>query len=486
MITIQAKKHDNFSVEFKFGFVGEEGADNNDFIVNSWIFVPNSIGVNPETYGKNQFYRDVKSNVRLITPVFLLREIAEDSALPLSSLRHALEQLADNPTPAVTDGYEYHLKMFAAIFKSALRNSAYHIRTANALDKAVYLLEDYISNASTILKKFRALYRIIDVPTVPEKVRKHIFLADEFMSHIVEMQTIRIIRKIDSAKSSERLSELRAGLMALIAGERDYKHDMHYDIIGGDSEHNRQVVYHHGMLKKYVESDLYIRLTKRRDGVAVEQLYYSIAAGIAMIFATAVAWFTQVRYGNITLPLFIVLVISYMLKDRIKDLMRYYFAHKLGNKYYDKKAKITIGAKKVGVIKEGVDFISATKTPEQVMSMRNNAATIDDATRIFEEKIILFRKRVTIDGKVLAENDDYPMRGINEIMRLHLTRFTQKMDNPEIPVDTVLADGSLSSVKVQKIYYINIVFQLQHADKIEYRHFRVVMTRDGVLRVENM
>ena len=35
----------------------------------------------------------------------------------------------------------------------------------------------------------------------------------------------------------------------------------------------------------------------------------------------------------------IVLVISYMLKDRIKDLLRYYFAHKLGNKYYDKKRR---------------------------------------------------------------------------------------------------------------------------------------------------
>ena len=55
----------------------------------------------------------------------------------------------------------------------------------------------------------------------------------------------------------------------------------------------------------------------------------------------------------ITWPLFIVLVVSYMLKDRIKDLLRYYFAHKLGNKYYDKKAVVTIGKNRVGEIKEG-------------------------------------------------------------------------------------------------------------------------------------
>ena len=36
----------------------------------------------------------------------------------------------------------------------------------------------------------------------------------------------------------------------------------------------------------------------------------------------------------------------------------------------------------------------------------------------------------------------------------------------------------------KKIYYLNIVFQLHHADQTEYRRFRVVMTRDGILRIE--
>ena len=57
------------------------------------------------------------------------------------------------------------------------------------------------------------------------------------------------------------------------------------------------------MLKKFVESELYIHLSKKKDGVAVEQIYYSIAAVIAMIFATAIAWFMHVKYVNITWPL---------------------------------------------------------------------------------------------------------------------------------------------------------------------------------------
>ena len=206
-----------------------------------------------------------------------------------------------------------------------------------------------------------------------------------------------------------------------------------------------------------------------------------------MIFATAVGWMTQLKFGNITWPLFIVLVISYMMKDRIKELMRFYFAHKLGNKYFDKKAKISIGKRNIGEVKEGFDFISYDKAPEKVLSMRNFAATINDAGRIFEEKIMLYRKRVCISSRELHEGNEYPLNGINEIMRLHLVRFTQKMDNPEVPVNTLDEDGSVKPVKVQKIYYVNIILQLRSADQqAQYRHFRVVMTRDGIIRVEDL
>ena len=486
MISIKAKKHDSFSVEFKFGFDCKEDGIRDDFSVNAWIFVPNSLDINPENYGKKQFYRDVKSNVSLITPVYLMRDIAQDTSLPLMSLRRALESIVNNPLPAAVNAYEYHLKMFAAIFKSALRDQADHISSARSLEAAGYLVDDYVSSTKAVLDKFRESYRIIDVPTVPDKLRSYFRLCDEFMSHVVEMRTIRLIRMIDASGQHQKCDDVRASFMSLIKGERAYKSLNGYGILNGEKEHDRSLVYHRGMLKKFIESELYIRLDKKKDGVAVEQIYYSIAAGAAMIFATAVAWYTQVRYGNITWPLFIVLVVSYMMKDRIKDLLRYYFAHRLGNKYYDKKASITIGDARVGLIKEGFDFISQEKTPAKVLKLRETASSVEDESRIFDEKIMLYRKRVTIDDVALAENADYPMRGINEIMRLHLTRFTQKMDNATVPIDSIDEDGNVITVNVQKIYYVNIVFQLLHDGDVEYHHFRISMTRNGVVDIQEI
>ena len=88
---------------------------------NAWMFLPASLGLDPDNYGKSQFYRDIRSNVRLITPDFSLEEIdSEDSPL-FSQLRRAVDALR-RKEPGAEEKYEYHIKMFAAIFKSAVRD----------------------------------------------------------------------------------------------------------------------------------------------------------------------------------------------------------------------------------------------------------------------------------------------------------------------------------------------------------------------------
>ena len=486
MISIQAKKHDNFSIEFKCGFNCEMDRVCDDFSVNAWIFVPNSLDINPENYGKKQFYRDIKSNVRLITPSYLLSEIADDASLPLTTLKMAIEAVVSGEEVADMDSYEYHLKMFSAIFKSSIRDHAMRITCIRDLASSVSLIEDYISSATAVVRKFRDFYRLINAPSVSDKVRGYFRMSDEFIGNSLDVQTIRIIKKIESSAESQALADIKKKLVSVVAEERKYKQTVGYGLLNGEDKHDSRLLYHRGMLKKFAESELYIHLSKKKDGVAIEQMYYSIAAGVAMIFATAVAWIIQVKYGNITWPLFIALVVSYMMKDRIKDLMRYYFAHELGNKYYDKKAVVTVGKKRVGKIKEGFDFISFKNIPEPVLKRRESASFVDNESLIFDEKIMLYRKRLTVDDKALASVDDYPRTGINDIMRLHVNRFTHKMDNPKVTIDTLGPDGNLKSMSVRKTYYINIVFQLQHDGNTKYQHFRVVMSRDGVIQVNEI
>ncbi|MBR5834372.1 MAG: hypothetical protein IKY48_07345 [Bacteroidales bacterium] len=482
MISIEAKKHDNFSVEFKFGFNCLHDGVKDDFAVNAWIFVPNSLDINPENYGKSQFYRDVKSNVRLITPVYKLREMAQEDSLPLKSLTSALHDIAQTPNDQLAvDAYEYHLKMFAAIFKSALRDKAKIL--IDALPDASELIERYVMRTQNVLSRFRALYEIIDIPTVPANIKNKFRMSDEFMSHVMELRTISLIKSIDELGDGS-CAQIRRRLAEMVTQEHAYRDKVKFPMLNGEPERDRDLLHHYGMLKKFTESELYIKLDKKKDGVALQQIYYSLAAGVAMVFATAVSWYYQQKYGSVTLPLFIVLVISYMMKDRIKDLLRFYFAHRLGNNYYDKKATIAVGNTKVGEIKEGFDFISETKIPAEVKALRESASFVEGESDIFEEKVLLYRQRVLLDDKALAVKDKYPRKGINEILRLHLYRFVQKMDNPCMTVDTLDQDGNIVPIVVPKIYYVNVIFKLVHDGHEEYASFRIGMSRDGVFEVK--
>lgn len=121
MIDIQVRIHDRFSVEFKIGYMVRKDLKINDFMTNMWIFVPNDLDINSFSYTKNQFYRDVKSNVRLITPIYSLQEVADDLSLPFMFLEGAFNELVVEPTKENLVDYEYQIKMFISIVRSAMR-----------------------------------------------------------------------------------------------------------------------------------------------------------------------------------------------------------------------------------------------------------------------------------------------------------------------------------------------------------------------------
>lgn len=79
MIEVRYKIHDEYSIEFKQQFLVRQGIKYNRFEVNTWLFIPNSLDITPQTYGQDLFYRDVKSNVRLITPVYTLCDLGRES-----------------------------------------------------------------------------------------------------------------------------------------------------------------------------------------------------------------------------------------------------------------------------------------------------------------------------------------------------------------------------------------------------------------------
>lgn len=485
MIDIQVKLHDKYSVEFKIGYHVDREAEKNEFRMNTWFFVPYSLDINAMTYPKDAFYKDVKSNVRLITPIYSLEEIAGGEWTPFVFLEEAFLHLLADRSKESLEAYEYQIKMFTSILKSALRgkvSEAVHYGAEG--NERGDLVDRYIEGVYLIVKRYRSLRKIIDVDGMPKEALNYFSFGDEYLSNLVEFHTFKLLDglKENDPECYER-EEIR--LMALIRSEIDYKRMSGYLVAEIEStDRNRAVIYRRGMLKKYAESDLFLKSSKKRDGVLVEQIYYSIAAGLSMIFATMVAFSFQKKYGNFTMPLFVALVVSYMLKDRIKELMRFYFAHRLGKNYFDRKTTIRMNENVIGWIKDGVDFISENKVPREVLDRRARTDLLAADSRYAGEKIILYRKWIQLDARALEKYSQYDIAGVNEILRFNVGSFVQKMDEQDYELYVPEGETGYRPIKGDKVYYLNFLIQLLHAGQVEYKRYRLMITREGIQEIQ--
>lgn len=486
MIDIQVKIHDKFSVEFKVGYVAQEKSVVNDFMVNTWIFVPNGLDINPMTYSKPQFYKDIRSNVRLITPIYLLEDIASSNSEPFVFLENAFNILAGYPSKLNLSNYEYQIKMFSSIVKSATYKEANRILSAREDVERERLTELYLINTLAILKKYRVLKNIISHPAMVKQAFNYFQFGDEFLSNVLEQYVFYLLENLKK-KNPNSYVRLKKRLIGVLQQEQQYKNEAGYLSVDKESkDRNRVWLHRRNLLKKYVESHLFLKARRKKDGIFVEQIYYSIAAGISMIFATGIAFSFQQRYGNFTMPFFVALVVSYMLKDRIKELVRFYFVHRLAKKYFDNKTVISIKDIPVGWIKEGFDFISESKVPEEVINMRDRSDLLEADNRGTAEKIILYRNLVRIDMSALESNNQFAVVGINDIMRYNVLSFIQKMDNPLIPLYVLNEEGDYSVITGEKIYYVNFLMQFQYDAKINYKRFRLIMDRNGIKEIEKL
>ena len=197
--------------------MGERG---NDFAINTWIFLPNSLDINPATYGKEDFYRDVKSNVRFITPIFPLGEIAGGAAVPLEHIRRALSGLAADPSREHVADYEYHIKMFSAIVKSAMREAVYAVEECGTASVAEELCRKFVADARRTVDAYREAARIIDVPQVGVDL-KHLYdFGDEYMSRLTESFRFGFCSLSDGSAATRGRVPLRQPWRSLSARRR--------------------------------------------------------------------------------------------------------------------------------------------------------------------------------------------------------------------------------------------------------------------------
>ncbi|MBR6929908.1 MAG: hypothetical protein IKH61_06725 [Bacteroidales bacterium] len=485
MIDLVTKIHDKFTLEFKVGFnthQEEHPMKYSDFVMNTWIFVPNSLDINAAKYSKEDFYRDLKSGVRLITPSYGLHELATDEELlPSKSLITNFNDL--HIAPDDTQDLIHSIRMYCAISKSAFRDECLAISQQHDATQRMAACSQFLLDGGKILNRFRGLLNQLNDQNATDRTRQVFAYGDEFLSNVMEKYAYRL-RDIFRHNHPDEYQQLEARFKEVLYAERAYREKQGYLCVkADDAKGNEDFVFRASLLKKFSESDLYLNATKRKNTFLVEQILYSLAAGAAMVVATLSSFFFQQKYGNFTLPFLIALVISYMFKDRLKDWLRLIFARRVSNKVFDTRTDFRIKGRYIGWSKDSVDFIDSDKILPEVMELRSRNPLFTEVSGK-DEKVLLYRKKVQLWPAELAKASPYPLRGINDILRYNITEYTRKMDNPSFPLSGTWEDNGYKPIEGKKVYHLTFVIQCVYEGKTEYKRIVVRCDKKGIVNVK--
>jgi len=328
---------------------------------------------------------NLTTNIRFKTPILILRDFDTNPYSPLQTIRQITKQSGWVTNAEQTQPLIEQLKLLAAMLKSAIREHIDHLRTqlhqaSHADEQRLYksLIQEYLVATDQISQAYKKLFAEFSLPNIDEAILIGYSFTDESISVLIQEGLIELLGIIEQTTESEEINRLKEELKQRTQAEIIYRRNRGYESVLDLNSDNELYNFRVSILKKYASSILYLSTNTQREGQRLEHIAQAIAAGIAMIFATATAFYFQWRFGNFTLPFFVALVVGYMFKDRIKEIGRGLFINQLHNFIYDRRIAIHTQDnnpanknRKIGVLREKVSFIHEDDLPRRILEARN-------------------------------------------------------------------------------------------------------------------
>lgn len=481
--TIRIRDLHQFEIKLHYPLSRESAVATYD--LECYIFVPHSLGIHRANYSKARFYDDLQTHIRFKTPSISLTGIVGGQDSPLVKLEASAVPL-EGGRNADIGAFEYRLKLFCCILQSSLRDFVAFIGETTDPDDRGRLVEQYLHAAAAITDSYRALRSRIFLPAVPRRACAMYAFGDEYVSLLVERNSYDLLGHLREADASG-LRTCQRKIMDLVAHEVRYREGRGYPSIPTDKTDNEQLIFRRNVFKKYMHNVLFLDTRTRHEGKVIEHGLFAIAAGISMLFATVVLFLSQSFYGPLTLPVFFALVIGYMFKDRIKEMLRVYFSRKVSSLLFDHKTRIYKDPRHpIGHCRESFDFVDEAKVPDRLMKIRDRDRITGIESDWMSESVLRYRKRIKLSSRAIsAAYRDIDTDGITDIMRFNIAEFTRRMGNPRKEL-FVLDEDDYRSVKAERVYHLNMVLRYGGGDRVRYKRLRIVLNRRRIKRIETV
>jgi hypothetical protein len=493
--------HDKNQFEMKLDYTVHPDRRVNHYRTNVWFFIPKSLGINTHTYSREQFYADTQAYIRFKTPRQTFQSLLDpqNKRSPLIRVKALVNRHQNDPKSAeAKERIIYELRMLGAVVRSEARDQTWLI--AQKLEKACTtsgrgtmeqtdacaLWDRMLGDIEPILDSLRELRPTLLAAGFPDEVVEAYEFVDEFISISLELYMARVI-KLSRNDERVRATVDRPYQRARqrIALERAHRIHAGYPSIVRPDGANEEYIYRRGVLKKFVTGVLFLNMRIEREGARLAQFVAAVAAGVAMFIALVATILTQRHYAIDSMAFVAFAVLTYMVKDRVKDGLRLYFFDKIGGTLPDHRVRIIdpVTRRVIGDCRESMTFLNSDKVPRDVVTLRNRTSLSVIESEGKPEHVIRYRKDVSIyTDRVLGEKRR--VSDINDIIRFNVAHFLTHMDDPIVPIHYYDTDlDELVEVQGRKVYHVNVVFGFEGDAQEEVRtmhRLRVIIDKSGI------
>lgn len=492
--------HDRYQFEssFDFDIRSNDNERKKKYQIDMYIFVPENIGINSDTYTRDNFYKDLSNYLRIKTPDLFKLCSYKNKLLSLPWLERYLSvHLSTDKKHKISNVVIEEIKLFGSYINKKLKEFQLSVENNNS---NINLME----KIHLTIISFRDIYMIKlknkEVLFDSEIVRS-LLLVDEYISYQLENTLLKVFKKENT--------ENKIIIENILKYELEYRSD-NIDIISIDNEDesNRENYYYRiGLLKKYIYEVLFLKTVNLKKEKVYRNVFASFGAALAASWA-AFADFSKISLittgdtSFIRFFLFIFIgIIAYVFKDRLKELSREYFNERFKQRLPDYETKIfhkhfdVDGEEKnifIGKSIEFMRFLKKQSVPNEILYIRDlgNRSEIDPERK---EVIIHYSKKIKFDEKIIKD-ELIGVRFIRDNIRFDISQFLAKLDDPEKKFNYFDMKKGIVNITAPKVYHLNIVFKyfLEYEGKnkekvrvqVEYERIRIVLNKKGIIRID--
>ena len=491
------RKHDDHQFEVKVAYPLQRQAAADRYALDMFIFLPREFGVNSASCPVDEFFEDLSSYTRFKTPALSIEEV-NDAKNRLSPLTRVQYQLESSRQSGQWDQMylRYELRVLANVVRVQVREGAAAIRL-RARDRASpdrqrtveAAIDHLLEGLTTTLRRFRELRGAFENPSAPPEMRAVCEAVDEHMSNETERLLLQLMRFLRKEAADLNLQAPWRRLAAVVSGETAHRRACGYPtVVARDARRNEYFLRRVGLLKKFCVGALSLSEEPLPAVGRARQALYAVAAAVAMAFTVLAAWLVGRFYPTNSLIFALVAIGAYAFKDRIKDFLRDFSGRLLPMWTSDRSIRLTDPqyGMEVGRTRENLFWLDRARLSEDILKARQYRDRLEQAVAEPTEVILHYAKKVRIRTPRIYESHERSV-AIDEILRMQLSRWLKRMDDPEKRLLKLRRGGDgVAGIPAARVYDVNLVIRLTSFRDRSVTLLRalLVLSRNGIARIE--